>query len=51
MGKEALLRAGALPVSIVPSATALEVFDMREGGGRELVVDDNVVNNQGELPL
>jgi hypothetical protein len=49
MGKEALLRAGALPISIVPSATALEVFDMLEGG-RELVVDDNVVNNQGELP-
>ena len=53
MGKEALLRAGTLPVSIVPSATALEVFDMLERG-RELVVnDDNVVeNNQGdEMPL
>ena len=32
MGKEAMLRNGTLPVSIVPSATALEVFDMFEGG-------------------
>ena len=45
-----MLRAGTLPVSIVPSATALHVFDMLEGG-RELAVDDDVVNNQGELPL
>ena len=49
MGKEAMLRAGTLPVSIVPSAAALNVFDMLEGG-RELVDDDNVVENQGELP-
>ena len=40
LGKEALLRVGALPISIVPSATAFEVFDMLEGG-RELVVVDN----------
>ena len=32
MGKEAMLRNGTLPVSIVPIATALEVFDMFEGG-------------------
>lgn len=31
MGKEAMLRDGTLPVSIVPSAGALEVFDMMEG--------------------
>jgi hypothetical protein len=28
MGKEAMLRAGTLPISIVPSATALQVFGM-----------------------
>jgi hypothetical protein len=50
MGKEAMLRNGTLPVSIVPSAISLHVFDMLEAGGRELVVDDNVVENQGELP-
>ena len=50
MGKEAMLRTGTLPVSIVPSASALEVFDRLERGGREMVVDDNVVENQGELP-
>ena len=45
MGKESMVRAGTLPVSIVPSATALEVFDMLERG-RELVVnDDNIVEN------
>ena len=49
MGKEAMLRAGTLPISIVPSATALQVFDMMEGR-RELVVDNNVVDNQGEVP-
>ena len=53
MGKEALLRTGTLPVSIVPSATALEVFDMLERGREAVVFDDNVVeNNQGdEMPL
>jgi hypothetical protein len=30
MGKEARLREGTLPVSIVPSGRALEVFDMME---------------------
>jgi hypothetical protein len=30
MGKEAMLREGTLPVSIVPSGRALEVFDVME---------------------
>jgi hypothetical protein len=54
MGKEALLRAGTLPVSSVPSATALEVFDMLERGCKPVVNDNNnvVKNNQGdEMPL
>ena len=38
MGKEAMLRDGTLPVSIVPSAAALEVFDMMLGQGCERVV-------------
>ena len=50
MGKESMLRTGILPVSIVPSACALRVFDLLEGGGRDLVVNDNVDNQQGELP-
>jgi hypothetical protein len=51
---EALLHAGTLPVSIVPSAAAfLEVFDMLERGREAVVNDDNVVeNNQGDkMPL
>jgi hypothetical protein len=45
MGKEALLRAGTLPVSIVPSATALEVLDMLEKGREPVVNNDNIVEN------
>ncbi len=45
MGKEAMLRDGMLPVSIVPSGAALEVYDMLQGEAhREMVVvaaDDN----------
>ena len=44
-----MLRTGTLPVSIVPSASALDVFDRLEGGC-EMVVKDNIVENQGELP-
>jgi hypothetical protein len=42
-----------LPVSIVPSATALEVFDLLEMQGKPVVNDNKVVeNNQGdEMPL
>jgi hypothetical protein len=42
--KKAMLHAGTLPVSIVPSATALQVLDMLEGR-HELVV----MENQGEF--
>jgi hypothetical protein len=45
MGKESMLRDGTLPVSIVPSAASLEVFDMLQGEGHERVdvaEEDNV---------
>ena len=47
MGKESMLRDGTLPVSIVPSAFALEMFDLLERGRDEMVFDDNV-ENQGD---
>ena len=43
-----MLCAGTLTISIVTSATSLQVFDMLEGRC-ELVVDKNVVDNQMEL--
>jgi hypothetical protein len=53
MGKEALLRAGTLPASVVSSATALKVFDLLERGGKPVVNDNKVAkNNQGDkMPL
>jgi len=46
MGKEALLCIGTLPISIFPSATALEVFDMLEGVGNCLLTTKGVAKMQ-----
>jgi hypothetical protein len=52
MGKESMLRAGILPVSIVPSAFALEMLDLLERGQDKMVVDDNVKNKaRGQIAL
>jgi hypothetical protein len=47
MGKEAMLRGGILPMSIVPSTSALEVFHMMEGEvGKN---DGDIVENNGTV--
>ena len=44
-----MLRAGTLPVSIVPNALlALEMLDLLERGRDKMVVDDNVENHGDE---
>ena len=47
MGKEAMLRGGILPMSLVPSTSALEIFHMMEGEVGEN--DCDIVENDGTV--